>query len=272
MPSQRLAPDPQAADPYRSALARFYDLSVAGFEDDLGLYLGLAQRGRGRILELGCGSGRVMAALSATGYHVVGLDRAAGMLAQARQRLEAEGQPAFLVQADMTAAPLVGPFEMIFVALDGFLHLTSRSEQLAALGQARRLLANRGLLVLDLAGPAAPDWDDWSPGARPFVLAWSATADDGSRMAKFSAFAVDASAQRHQVSEIYELMQLDGSVRRWFADYELRFVFPFEVELLLERSGLELVARYGDYDLGPFEAASPRQICVAGRARRRRRA
>jgi len=268
----RSAPAPQSVDPYRAALARFYDLGVDGFEDDLGLYLGLAHRRRGRILELGCGSGRVMAAIARSGYHVVGLDRAAGMLVRARQRLEGEGQPALLVQADMTAPPLAEPFEMIFVALDGFLHLTARSEQLAALGQARRLLTNRGVLVLDLPGPAAPGWDDWSPGARPLVPVWSSTAEDGSRLAKFSAFSVDASAQCHHVSEIYESTQIDGSVRRWFAEYELRFVFPFELELLLERSGLQLVARYGDYDLGPFDGASPRQICVACRARRRRRA
>jgi SAM-dependent methyltransferase len=258
------------SDPYEGAAAALYDLGTGGFDDDLSLYLGFAQRLRGPILELGCGSGRLLARLAGAGRTVVGVDRSAAMLAQARTRVAAETGVS-LLQADMGSIPLAGRFDLIVVALDGFLHLTQTERQLASLGEAERLLARRGVLVLDLPGPAAPGWDDWAPGIRPMVTAWSLQGPDGSRVTKFSSFEADASTQSHSVGEIYEVAQCDGSVRRWYADYRLRFVFPAELELLLESSGLELLARYGDYDLGPFVAASPRQICVAGKRPSKRR-
>ncbi|HEY8838605.1 MAG TPA: hypothetical protein VIO16_13220 [Dehalococcoidia bacterium] len=49
-------------------------------------------------------------------------------------------------------------------------------------------------------------------------------------------------------------------------NYSLRCVFPAEMELLLERSGLVLDALYGDYDLSAFDPASERMIVVAAKA------
>jgi SAM-dependent methyltransferase len=245
-------------------IARFYEFGVSGFDDDLGLYLGFAQRGLGSILELGCGSGRLLLPLARAGCPVVGVDSSAAMLDLARTRLSSF--PEFhvgLVQADMCHLPLAGRFGLIFVALDGFLHLTSRDEQLGALRAARTVLEPRGVLVLDLPAPGGSDWGDWSAGVRPLVPVWSASIQDGSRVSKLSTFSADASAQTHLVTETYEQVERDGGVRKWVVEYLLRFVFPGELELLLEMAGFRLLERYGDYDLEPFGASSPRQICVA---------
>lgn len=259
-----------ASDDLYDRLAPFYDLGTSAFEDDLGLYAGLARRSGGPLLELGCGSGRLLFPLACEGFEVVGMDRSAAMLELARHRLtEGDGLKVALVQGDMTRPPLRGRFGLIFVALDGFLHLPTTAAQLATLRACRDLLASRGLLVLDLPGPAAPGWEDWSPGARPIVQAWIAPFPDGGRLGKFSSLEADASRQIHRVTELYERTEVDGAVRRWVVEYELRFVFPVELELLLAAARLQLYGRYGDYDLGPFVAGSPRQICVAGVARRR---
>ena len=45
--------------------------------------------------------------------------------------------------------------------------------------------------------------------------------------------------------------------------FELRYVFPAEVEHLLVRAGLRLEGRYGSYDLGAFEAGASRMLIVA---------
>jgi hypothetical protein len=70
---------------------------------------------------------------------------------------------------------------------------------------------------------------------------------------------------RH-VTDIYEETSADGAVRRHVVNYSLRCVFPAEMELLLERSGLVLDALYGDYDLSAFDPASERMIVVAAKA------
>jgi hypothetical protein len=54
-----------------------------------------------------------------------------------------------------------------------------------------------------------------------------------------------------------------GSGSRKLAPLSLRQFFPQEVPLLLELAGLELIARYGDFDCSPLTAASANQICLA---------
>src|SRR5215210_8633506 len=81
----------RADQPWGDAtLARLYD--AFPFEADLPLYLDLAAAEGGRVLEVACGSGRVLVPLARAGHDVVGLDASPHMLALARGKLEAAGQ------------------------------------------------------------------------------------------------------------------------------------------------------------------------------------
>src|SRR4051812_43239151 len=71
------------------ALAQLYDLFP--FEGDLPLYLELAQQEGGKVLELACGSGRVLVPLVRAGNSVTGIDLSSHMLEIARRKLAAEG-------------------------------------------------------------------------------------------------------------------------------------------------------------------------------------
>jgi SAM-dependent methyltransferase len=252
------------ADPY-DAIASYYDVGMAGFDDDLSLYFGIAKRNGGSILELGCGTGRLTQPLSAAGFEVIGIDRSAQMLDRALERLSGPAGPR-LIRGTMIAPPLKRKFSLIIVAIDTFLHLESQEEQIACLSASRQLLDEGGTIVVDLPSPSAPGWEDWSAGMRPIVPVWSARLEDGSRVDKFSTFATDPSAQTHDVTEFYDRVLPDGMLQRTSVEYALRFVFPAELELLLRIAGLRLVDRYGDYELGPFTAGSERLIGVAAAA------
>ena len=260
--------DAAAPDPY-DQLAPFYDLGMQDFDEDIDWYAELARRADASVLELGCGTGRIACSLARIGRRVVGIDRSAAMLDLARAKAAAEpGLPLSLLRADMRDFALGTHFGLIAIPLDGFLHLESSASQLTCLRSVREHLSPDGLLVLDIAGPASAGWEDWSPGVRPLVLAWSLLLPDGARMNKYSSFSADASDQTHQVTEIYEQLDADGCLRRWLVEYTLRYVFPAELELLLAAAGLRREARYGDYTLSPFVAESPRQIVVAGHGSR----
>lgn len=64
--------------------AQFYDTYVGDFEADLKLCLCDGHR---RILEIGCGTGRVLAALLGAGHDIVGVDISPDMLSVAEQKL-----------------------------------------------------------------------------------------------------------------------------------------------------------------------------------------
>src|SRR5947208_381709 len=111
------------------ALARLYDLFP--FQADVPFYLDLAAAQGGRVLELACGSGRVLVPLAQAGQTVVGLDASPYMLELAREKLLAAGPEvmarAELVQADMREFALDTPFDLAVIAVKSFAYLVRRA-------------------------------------------------------------------------------------------------------------------------------------------------
>lgn len=255
-----------AADDVYDRIARFYDLGTAGFDADIDMYEQFARRVDAPVLELGIGTGRVGLDLARRGLRVTGIDSSRGMLALAQQRARDEGLSTVELRCgtmERAGIEVAGEFGLIFCALDSFLHLATQAAQIAALSQARELLAAHGRLVLDLPSPAG-DWGDWSPDQHPLAVAWSRWSGE-QHVIRLTTFSADAAEQMREVTDIYEETDVDGASRRLVVSYQLRFIFPAEIQLLLRMAGLRQVARYGDYDLSPFGAGSERMIVVASR-------
>lgn len=249
---------------FYETIARYYDAENATMTEDLALYRELADERGGPVLDVGCGSGRVMLALAQDGVRVVGVDFSAAMLARGRRRLAQ--QPALasrvtFVEGDALAAELPGPFALILLPYNMLMHFNTQADQLAALRRFRALLAPEGLLVLDLpnAGEAygAQD-DDVLSLERTFI-----EPESGNRVMQQSVSRLERVSQQFHVTWIYDEIQPDGTLRRTLAPLLLRHVFPAELDLLLALAGLARVTAYGDYDQSPFEEGSPRLIVLA---------
>jgi ubiquinone/menaquinone biosynthesis C-methylase UbiE len=113
--------------PDYDVFARFYDLDTEGYEEDLAFWLSLARRTGGPILELACGTGRVMLPLAEQGFAVVGVDISPAMLAIAREKLSAAGvlDRTELVEGDVLTMELHRQFPLAFVALNSFGHFNA---------------------------------------------------------------------------------------------------------------------------------------------------
>src|SRR5260370_41347447 len=72
-------------------IAPFYDVEHARFDEDIDLYMNFAELRGGPLLELACGSGRLLLPLAQAGYEVTGVDTSASMLALARNALDTAG-------------------------------------------------------------------------------------------------------------------------------------------------------------------------------------
>lgn len=249
-------------DPYET-LARFYDLEHAGFSDDAQLYLDFARRTGGPILELGCGTGRLLLPLARAGFETVGLDRSAAMLARAQARLEAAGlaDRVALVRGDMTDFDLGRSFGLALLALNSFMHLNDPDQQLQALTCARRHLRPGGLLILDLPGPSEP----WliQPG---LVVSGAYPTPEGGIILKLTDSHYERARQIEEITLIYDETDTAGATRRTVLGLSLRYIFRYELELLLRLAGLRLEAIYGDYDLNPYTEDAARMIAVASRS------
>lgn len=100
-------------------LAQLYDAHHARHCHDLDFWRKLAGRANGPLLELGCGTGRVLLPLLHAGFQVAGLDNDRDMLYFLRQRLaelpaENAGR-AELIQADMCDFALERRFGLVLL-------------------------------------------------------------------------------------------------------------------------------------------------------------
>jgi SAM-dependent methyltransferase len=251
-------------------LAALYD-AIYGDRDDAAFWgATAAAAGNCPILELGCGTGRVLLPLARAGYEITGLDLAPHMIERCHAKLQPEPpevrQGVRLLVADMTSFELRRRFALITVPFAGFQHLRTVEQQLACLDRCRAHLLPHGRLVLDLPNPdpAPPSYAlsdkptdgevtaelvDWTDGRR---IRWWVTVIDYQR-----------SLQCNECEVTYEIIEADGATRRISETFPLRYVFRYELEHLLVRAGFRVVAIYGDYDRSPFADGSPAMIAVA---------
>lgn len=256
-------PLPYDPDPYAN-IAELYDLEHAGFTEDLDLYLNLASVVGDPVLEVGCGSGRVLAPLAAAGHRVVGVDLSAPMLELARERLsgELENGSVRLVQGsfdDLSPVP-GGPFGVVIIALNGLMHAAEVEAQWDMLRAARVNLDPRGLLVVDLLNPTpstlqALDQTVVHEGSWPL--------DDGSRVTKFASRRVRPAEQRIETDLWYDRTSPDGTIRRTSTRFAMRWIYPSELELMLQLAGYAEWKVYGSYELDPLHDDSDRLIVTA---------
>src|SRR6266852_3377661 len=72
-------------------IAPFYDIEHAHFDEDLSLYKNFAEMCGSPLLELACGSGRLLVALARQGFELTGVDSSAVMLNLAKEALNWAG-------------------------------------------------------------------------------------------------------------------------------------------------------------------------------------
>src|SRR5215831_19480122 len=143
------------SDEYEGPLARNYDALYGVMRDpsgDAAFYRGLAQESGGPVLELACGTGRVLLPIAALGMSCVGVDASPAMLAA----LRAKNPPPNLelVEGRMESFDLGDRrFRLITCPFRAFQHLLDVPAQLAALANVRRHLAPGGTFVLDVFDP-----------------------------------------------------------------------------------------------------------------------
>lgn len=252
---------------FYDAIARFYDAENLEMTDDLPLYSDLAEIYGGPILDVGCGTGRVMLHLAQEGYECIGVDTSPEMLERGKRKAEALLGTANQVQflhGDIAEHKASTPYKMILLPYHTFMHFQDQAEQLRVLHQLSLNLADDGVIVFDLpnAGETFSTQDDHAIALeRTFI-----DPETGHVIMQQSVSVLDRVTQKLHITWIYDEILSDGTVRRTMAPLELCYVFFNEMNLLLSANGLKCVEVYGSYDQEPFMDGSPRMIIVAQKA------
>ncbi|HUG17054.1 MAG TPA: class I SAM-dependent methyltransferase [Thermomicrobiales bacterium] len=249
-------------DAYRQ-FAAYYDVEYAAFDDDISFYREFARQANGPILELGCGTGRVLAALEDLGLPLAGVDTSDAMLAIARSRLS---DRVLLGEWDMQAVascPALrnGPYFMAFSAINTFLHLPDVDAQLDTLRSLRTIVVEGGLLLLDLMVPE-PRYLSDQDGR--LTLEFAGPLPDGNRLDKWAVRTHDLALQTIETTVLFDVTDSSSGVVTRVTDYyATRYIHRFELEHLLHRAGWKVVSLYGSYELELYDSGSERMLVLA---------
>lgn len=252
-----------------SNIGELYDLaSPYGNRGDVQFYVDEAVKSAGKVLEVGCGTGRVLLPIARRGISITGIDRSPAMLERCHEQLALEDesvrQCVRLEQMDMRNFDLRDQFSLATIPFRPFQHLLEVTDQLNTLRSIHRHLLKGGHLVFDVFNPdfkrlaAGPtgEHEDHPPTTLP-------DGRQARRTGKVST--VNATKQVNDIELIYHVTDKDRNTERLVMAFPMRWYGRYEIEHLLERCGFGLKTVYGNFDRTELSDGSPEMIFVAER-------
>lgn len=257
----RRPPEIEAApSPYVDA--EIYDLLFEPYREDHGFYLGLARAARGPVLDLACGTGRILLPMLAAGVDAEGLDAAPAMLAELERKAALRGLAAVAHLGDMRSFQLPRKFALIVSPFNAFVHNTTLEDQLGTLRACREHLTPGGQLAFDVQtmNPAAmvdPDGIRVKELETPYP-------DLGFSLRLFDTRSKDLVEQlQHSLIEIEEVDDRGAVTARHRFESTARWIQKNEMELLLELAGFDRWTIASDLDGDPLDENSLQMVVQA---------
>jgi len=247
------------------AIAELYDedMGASAPAGDVEFYLAKARETSGRMLELGCGTGRITLPLAAAGCEVIGADRSLAMLGVLRRKAREQRAAPAAVCMDMRALALRGTFARIFCPYSAFTYLVEESEQVELLRWVASALAPGGRFVLDLFVPnadvhALPDAHIFFDYRRPRT--------DGTWLERRKMLTKDLGRRINAIERRYRIVDAAGhTMREIFTRETIRFHEPASLAAQIEASGLRVLETHGGFAGEPLSRSSRVMVLVCAR-------
>lgn len=232
---------------------QLYDLEYDSMVEDLLYYSGLA-RDVPRLLELGCGTGRLTLPMARTGAEIVAVDRAQPMLHRLHQRLErSPSLRVTLRRADMRQLDLGERFPLVVLGFNAVHHMQSAEELHGLLARVAAHLAPGGRFALDMIVPNPRFWERDANG----IYEMRRYRDpDGGWMKTWENGWYDPITQVNHVR--YHYRRSGG--RYQVVEIPMRMYYPQEFLGLVRLAGWTVDRCYGNFDQGKLLAESGKMV------------
>jgi SAM-dependent methyltransferase len=244
----------------------YYRRAYARRTADVDYYVDLASRVRGKVLEYGCGNGRITLPMARVGCPVVGVDLSRPMLDDLEARLVREPREVRervrWIEADMRELVLRERFELVICPFNAFLHLYERVDVEAFLARVRRHLAPKGRFVFDVSVPDATELA--RPAGKPYRTRPFVYPELG-RVRYTERFDHDPLRQILFVSMEFEP---ESGAPAFVTPLAHRQFYPKELEALLHYNGFDVVEMVGDFAGPPAADSCGIAYVCAARGRR----
>ena len=247
-------------------VSRFYDFEQEEFTKDIPFYLEYAKQCGGEVLELACGTGRIVVPLAQHSIRITGLDISERMLGIARKKVNADEsikENVRLINGDMRTFDLKKKFSMVLIAFRSFQSLLTKEDHVACLKTVHKHLFDDGVFILDLF---APRHDLLAQVHRTFGLDRFYDAENGVYVARRAVDKYDLVQQTLHEDRFCEWTDKKGNFHHETWSFGLAYLFRYEVELLLQTCGFQTEQVFGDFDKSSYDYYSGEQIFVATRS------
>ncbi|NJL21465.1 MAG: class I SAM-dependent methyltransferase [Leptolyngbyaceae cyanobacterium SM1_3_5] len=229
----------------------YYGLVVDAYElfhpegnlKDVPFYADLIRERPGRVLELMCGSGRVLLPLLRQGFTVDGTDSSSEMLARCKSNAQAEELNPELYEQYAHELDLPHLYYTILLTYSSFALLTSRDEAIESLRRVYARLEEGGQFLLDMAIP----WVQNSFMSGVWQLSRQGVLPDGRQVHVSRAATVEQLNQIETVHVRYDVYEQGCLVETLLTPMKMRFYGMHELVLLLEKAGFTSIQTFGDF-------------------------
>jgi SAM-dependent methyltransferase len=239
-----------------------YDLILKDIPYGLDFYVSLARAAKGPVLDIACGTGRILLPSLQAGVDIEGLDLFEPMLKTLRAKAAALGLAPRLHRADMSDFSLSRKFSLIMIPFNAFIHNMTQHSQIRCLQLCHEHLQPDGSLVFDTYFPSheiigAPQHTRVLEAELPHPVT-------GLPMRMYDTRSFDRVQQeQHSINEL-ELLGADGAVQTVHrSEVRLRYIYKHEMELLLRVAGFGRWEVFGDFERRPLTSENDAMIVEA---------
>jgi trans-aconitate methyltransferase len=241
-------------------LARLFDAQYADFSEDIPMWLALARRHGSPMMELGCGTGRVLISLARAGYEIHGLDANPAMLARAASRLDPNtANRVSLHDGDLRSFSIPKRCRLALAPLNVLAELND-AHFAQSLATIKRHLEIKAVLAMDLPNPAQSMLD---PIDEDEPLDFFVESESGNPIQISAQQRMLPDSEAVAVSWHYDELLPDGLVSRHQFENTYHLRTPETLKRLLTKAEYADVSLYGDYEFGAFGEPSKRMIVIA---------
>jgi SAM-dependent methyltransferase len=220
------------AELYPDYFARFYDVIYRQVRDgvDNKFYLEKTKNTRGKILEVGTGTGRLLIEALKNGADIYGIDISPSMLDVLKSKLAPDQQKRISLQNIVDFKSVI-KYDLIIAPFRVFMHLISKEDQLDALNNVHHNLNPGGLFIFDVF---VPDLKMLIKGLDN-VTDFEGEYEPGNRIKRTTSTKPDLLNQIINITFRMDWNEGNSNYsREW--NTPLRYFFRFELEHLVERS------------------------------------
>ncbi|AJD92926.1 hypothetical protein JMA_36090 [Jeotgalibacillus malaysiensis] len=240
-----------------------YDKEYESYLPELPLLIKWASKNPGIIIDLACGTGRVTIPLAKEGFQVMGIDVHKGMLEAAQKKSSSAGIEIEWLAEDCTDLNIGIKVSLIYTVGNSFQHFLTNEAQDGLLRSVNRHLEDEGMLIFSTRFPGAEEL------LQPPEEEYWRSYQDGE-------FTVDVSTISHydeleQVQHYTTIRKYkdrhDEIVNEKRTNISLRYVYPKEMERLLDLHGFEILNVYEDWKETPVKNESYEMVYVCRKIR-----